>query len=265
MTLTPHSSHPAAPRPDAPTYGAPLGGAPLVGAPAFGTPAGFGGRRAPAASPFAAAVAAAAQRPAVAAGVGTPGGPHAPSLLDALHDALRSERKLVDDLAETMRRQRAAVAADDLSTIDDTVFATHRLLATLGQARLRRKQVNRLLGGPDDLPLRALEDWVGPQMTDALREARDFLAASATALTQEVDVNRRVLRDALAHGEAHARVLAGQPGAAPNGAPAGTPQHAAALAEADAGARYAAIAAAGANPQGARARAAGPLLVNRTA
>jgi hypothetical protein len=222
------------------------------------------------AASFAQVVAGAVPRATGRTGVGTPGGPHPTSILDALADALRSERKLVDDLADTMRRQRAAVAVDDLPTIDDTVFATHRLLATLGQARLRRKQVNRLLGGADDLPLRHLEACVGPQMTDALREARDLLADAATALSAEVDVNRRVLRDALAHGEQHARVLAGGQAAGHGAGHPGGPTTAASLAEADAGARYAAIAAAGTNPAGARARTgdgrvAGPLLVNRTA
>jgi hypothetical protein len=145
----------------------------------------------------------AAPRPA------TPGGPHAPGTLDALLDSLRSERKLVEDLAATMRRQRAAVGSDDLQTVDDTVFATHRILATLGQARLRRRQLSRLLAGVDEFPMRDLEAVVGPQMTDALRAARDELQASALALSREVDVNRRVLRDALAGGEAHARALAG--------------------------------------------------------
>ncbi|MGZ8379406.1 MAG: flagellar export chaperone FlgN [Gemmatirosa sp.] len=139
----------------------------------------------------------------------SPGGPHAPGTLDALLDSLKSERKLLEDLAATMRRQRAAVGSDDLQTVDDTVFATHRILATLGQARLRRRQLSRLLAGVDEFPMRELEEVVGPQMTDALRGARDELQASAQALAREVDVNRRVLRDALTHGEAHARTLAG--------------------------------------------------------
>jgi hypothetical protein len=66
-----------------------------------------------------------------------------------------------------MRRQRAAVGGDDLETVDDTVFATHRLLA------------------------------------------------AATALAREVDINRRVLREALAGGEAHVRTLRGLPVATP--------------------------------------------------
>jgi hypothetical protein len=147
----------------------------------------------------------------------SPGGPHAPNTLDALLDSLKSERKLLEDLAATMRRQRAAVASDDLQTVDDTVFATHRILATLGQARLRRRQLSRLLAGVEEFPMRELEEVVGPQMTDALRSARDDLQTSAQALAREVDVNRRVLRDALTHGEAHARTLAGVGDESPSG------------------------------------------------
>jgi exonuclease SbcC len=58
---------------------------------------------------------------------------------------------------------------------------------------------------------RELDEILGAQMTDALRIARDELQASAGALSREVDVNRRVLRDALSSGEQHARVLSGAP------------------------------------------------------
>ena len=149
---------------------------------------------------------------------GAAGGPprNAPSaaLFDSLLDALRSERKLVEDLAATMRRQRDAVAGDDLETVDDTVFATHRVLATLGQARIRRRQLNRLFAGADEVPVRALGDAACAAAPDAeraglVRGACDGLLAGAAALAREVDVNRRVLRDALASGDRHARALGG--------------------------------------------------------
>jgi hypothetical protein len=137
---------------------------------------------------------------------------------DALLDALRSERKLLDELVSTLRRQRAAVGTDDLQGVDDTVFATHRILSTLGQARVRRRQINRLLVGVDELPARELEDALGAQMDDELRAACAELQASAAALAREVDVNRRVLRDALASGDAQARTLAGAAASAQHGA-----------------------------------------------
>jgi transcriptional regulator of met regulon len=148
-----------------------------------------------------------------------------PALFDTLLDALRSERKLVEDLAATMRRQRAAVAGDDLETVDDTVFATHRVLATLGQARIRRRQLNRLFAGADELPVRALADAAcaaaDPGRAALVRGACDELLAGAGALAREVDVNRRVLRDALAVGDQQARALGGLAPAGAFGAPAG--------------------------------------------
>ena len=146
--------------------------------------------------------------------------PLTPATREALLDALRSERKLLDDLVGTLRRQRSAVGTDDLQGVDDTVFATHRILATLGQARVRRRQINRLLVGVDELPARELEEALGAQMDEELRTACAELQASAGVLAREVDVNRRVLRDALATGDAQARTLAGaaSPAAANGGA-----------------------------------------------
>jgi len=149
--------------------------------------------------------------------------PLSASARESLLDALRSERKLLDELVATLRRQRSAVGTDDLQAVDDTVFATHRILATLGQARVRRRQINRLIAGDEELPARELDDVLGEHMDDVIRAARDELQASAAALSREVDVNRRVLRDALAGGDAHARTLAGVPAALPNGMPNGSP------------------------------------------
>ena len=134
-------------------------------------------------------------------------GVHSAGTLAALLDSLRSESRLIDELAATMRRQRAAVAADDLQGVDDSVFATHRILATLGQARQRRRQLNRILGGAEEMSVRQLDELLGTQMTEPLRAARDGLQASARALASEVDVNRRVLRDAIASGESYVRAL----------------------------------------------------------
>jgi alcohol dehydrogenase class IV len=46
-------------------------------------------------------------------------------------------------------------------------------------------------------------------MTPELREARDELHDAARALSREVSINRRILREALAHGDTFARTLAG--------------------------------------------------------
>jgi len=132
-------------------------------------------------------------------------------LTDALADAIASERVLIDELTATMLRQRAAVGVDDLQTVDDSVFATHRLLLTLGEARKRRRSVNELLGLDLDLKVRDLDDALGSRMTPRLKNERDALRDAAHTLSREIDINRRVLRDALAHSETYVRAMRGIP------------------------------------------------------
>jgi hypothetical protein len=132
-------------------------------------------------------------------------------LLDALHDALVSERRLLDDLIAQMRRQRAAVGTDDIQGVDDSTFATHRILATLGQARQRRRQLNVLLGGTEEMTLREVEDLLGDLVDDRFRDARQRLQQAADLLTREVGMNRRLLREALTSTDQHVRTLVGAP------------------------------------------------------
>jgi hypothetical protein len=133
------------------------------------------------------------------------------ALLDALHDALVSERRLLDDLIAQMRRQRTAVSADDIQGVDDSTFATHRILATLGQARQRRRQLNVLLGGTEECTLRELEELLGDQVDERFREARARLQQAADVLTREVGMNRKLLREALTNTDQHVRTLVGGP------------------------------------------------------
>jgi hypothetical protein len=131
------------------------------------------------------------------------------SPVDSLTDALVTERRLIDELIAVMRRQRSAVGDDDLQSVDDSVFATHRVLVTLSEARRRRRTLNQLIGQREDLGIHSLEEALGARMTPALRSARDELHNAARLLSREVSINRRVLREALAAGDAYARTLAG--------------------------------------------------------
>jgi len=131
--------------------------------------------------------------------------------LRALADALRSEHRLLQELVALMQRQRAAVAADDLATVEDSVYSTHRVLHTLNEARRRRRTLNRLLGESDDLPICDLETALGARMTDDLRGACAELEAMAHGLSDEVEINWRVLRQALANGGEFVRALCGEP------------------------------------------------------
>lgn len=154
--------------------------------------------------------------------MGVAGGPS----VDALVDAMRSEKKLLDELVALMRRQRGAVAQDDLQAVDDSVFSTHRVLVTLNEARRRRRALYQVLADRDDASIHELEDVLGHRMTDAARDARDALRATAQVLANEVAINRQVLRGALSAGDAYVRALTGQPAVDPTplyGAPA-TPE-----------------------------------------
>lgn len=136
-------------------------------------------------------------------------GPSSSTLLEALHDALGSERRLLDDLIAQMRRQRAAVSVEDIQGVDDSTFATHRILATLGQARQRRRQLNLLLGGTEESTLSELEALLGDQVDARLREARARLQHAADMLAREVGMNRKLLREALSNNDQYVRTLVG--------------------------------------------------------
>lgn len=129
--------------------------------------------------------------------------------MEALADAVSSEIRLLEDLIGVMRRQRNAVGEDDLQAIDDSVYATHRVLVTLAEARRRRRSLSQLVSGVDDFPLRNLEQLLGDTMIDELRNARDGLHAAALTLSQEVETNRQVLRQAMAAGSEYVRSLYG--------------------------------------------------------
>ncbi|HTR79270.1 MAG TPA: flagellar export chaperone FlgN, partial [Gemmatimonadaceae bacterium] len=114
-----------------------------------------------------------------------------------------------EEIIAIMRRQRTAVSADDLQAVDDSVFATHRVLVTLNEARRRRRAINVLFGEREDLPITQLDAVLGAKMTSQLSEAREALHATARKLSREVAMNRGILRQALASGDAYARVLTG--------------------------------------------------------
>ncbi len=116
-------------------------------------------------------------------------------------DALASEHRLVEELIALMRAQREAVARDDLQGVDDGVFAIQRVLFTLGEARKRRRALMARLGQPEDISLRELEGWLGDAITPEFVRGRRLLQEAAQTLATEVQINRQVLREALAAGD----------------------------------------------------------------
>ncbi len=145
---------------------------------------------------------------------------HTKATVVALADALHAEARLLSDLTAVMRRQRDAVTHDDLAGIDDSVYSTHRILVTLGEARRHRRSLNRVLGESDDLSIAALEGYFGGDVPADIRGASDQLGETARTLHREVDVNRRVLREAIESGSRYVRSLCGAPDSSPAGYPA---------------------------------------------
>ncbi len=158
----------------------------------------------------------------------------------ALTDVLRSESRLLRELLVVVRRQREAVIAEDLRAVEESVYATHRVLHTLNEARRRRRGINHVLGEGDDLSLGGIGQALGADMPDELRRARDELESCARMLTREVRDNRRILRDALATADSGSCERRGpldactgdggtrarEPGAAANGASIGVTEEA---------------------------------------
>lgn len=149
--------------------------------------------------------------PAATPNVAPAGAPPSPLAIarDRIIDALGSERRLIDELIGLMRRQRAAVGADDLQGVEESVYAMQRVLCTLGEARKRRRAINARFGRAEDLNLRELEDALGESFTPRVREVREELQSAAQTLSGEVAVNRRVLREALAVSDEYVRALLG--------------------------------------------------------
>ena len=129
--------------------------------------------------------------------------------LQALADALLSERHLLEELHELVRRQRESLSRDDMAAVEDTLFGTHRVLHTMREAPRRRRSLNCLLGCPEGLSLSGMDEALGERMNDELRAARDGLNAAGQALAREVELNRAVLRAALAATDEYTRALHG--------------------------------------------------------
>jgi hypothetical protein len=127
----------------------------------------------------------------------------------ALTQALRDEERLLADLARLMRSQRDAITSDDIDALDDSVFSTHRVLLTLGEARRHRIALNHALGEGDDLSLQSIDDMFGGSPPTELRAAVGELVATGQHLQRELEINQRVLEVAFVAGDGLVRALYG--------------------------------------------------------
>lgn len=118
-------------------------------------------------------------------------------LMEQLMDAIRTERRLLDDLGSLMRQQRAAIAAGDHEALDDATFGIQRVVQTLSEASRRPRLIKAQLGGGEEVSLGELAESLGLAATPELVEARNELREAARVLEDELRTNRELLGQAL--------------------------------------------------------------------
>jgi FlgN protein len=128
-----------------------------------------------------------------------------------LADALDAECRLLGDLRSVLEKQRDGVARDDAEAVDDSVIAAHRVMRTLDEARKRRRTVVGILSADEDTPLTDLDAALGSLMTPQLQIARARLHDEAQRVAREIEVNRRILRAAMEHGDRFMKAICGGP------------------------------------------------------
>ena len=136
---------------------------------------------------------------------------HTAGSIVALIESLNDEARMLDTMANIVRAQRDAVARDDIDAVDQSVFATHRLLVNLGEARRLRRQINVLLGETEDVSVASISDFFGGTVPPLVDGAAMRLSNAGRALQREIEINRRVLRHAIESGDRYVRALAGTP------------------------------------------------------
>lgn len=123
----------------------------------------------------------------------------------ALCTVLGTETRLLNELIAIMQRQREGASSGDLTVVDDSVFATQRVLHTLAEARRRRRAIYRMLGAPEDAGARVLAATLGSSLAPDLAQALETLMTAASELAQHVEVNRVALRKALGQSRSTTR------------------------------------------------------------
>ncbi len=129
----------------------------------------------------------------------------------ALTDTMVTERHLLDDLIRVLKNQQIGVASNDISALDESVYAAQRIFLTLRQARRHRRGLLNALLGQKEVALHELDSALGSGMTGTLSEARDGLQAAAQRLARQLEVNRRVIQEVIVTGDRLIRAVCGVP------------------------------------------------------
>lgn len=138
-------------------------------------------------------------------------------LIAMLVSALDTETRLVQALLDVVRRQRQAVAHDNVDDLEAANGAAHRILTTLGEARHQRRTLNERLGESGELRLSAIAEWFAGTVPAALEAAVTQLANAAETLDAELSINQTVFRAVSASADREVRLLLGAAAPAPTG------------------------------------------------
>jgi flagellar biosynthesis/type III secretory pathway chaperone len=133
-------------------------------------------------------------------------GPPDPARCTELAGAFATESRLIRRLTQSVLDQRDAIASNEIAHVEASVFALQRILQTLAQAKVNRRNLLEIVGwadvGLEDLPATA-----GDAFTAELSVARDELLEAVMHLRRELTLNGEILTTVISGGQEFLRAL----------------------------------------------------------
>ncbi len=110
-----------------------------------------------------------------------------------LIDTLEREQRLLTELLRAMVELRGGLASQDEDRVNDGVFAAHRVIRTLKEARRRRRMLLVALTGDGDMDLIGLDALLDDETSAAFHEVMDRIRETARSLSREIGISRLIL------------------------------------------------------------------------
>jgi flagellar FlgN protein len=121
--------------------------------------------------------------------------------LSALTKLLHRERTLVDELRDSLARQRSAIANDDPAALEASVRDVGRIVFGLEFMRRRRATMVGAIAGDRGFPLARFEERVAGPLPEEFVRVRADLREAGEGAANDVIMNHAVLRQAVEAGE----------------------------------------------------------------
>lgn len=122
---------------------------------------------------------------------------------------LHREARVIQDLGNALTAQRAAVASDDLDSVEGSLDAIGRTLSTLQDIRAVRVELLQSLSVDPGTPMSQLSQMCHTDQRPALESACLAVRLAATQSSREAAMNQAVLQRAVETGEAFLQELFG--------------------------------------------------------